>query len=336
MFIPPIIILIIIILILRSIIVIISRNWFFIWLSIELNMLSFIPILLNNTKILEIEGSIKYFITQSIASSCILISSIIIWRYVSNIQFFRYLIIISILIKIGSFPCHFWFPIVISRTRWNICLLLSTWQKIIPIFITFSLLNVSSTLIIIVSIINIFIGGIFGINSYNIKSIIRYSSISHIGWILSIKILNLTINIYVYFFTYVIIITPIFIIFIKLNITITRNLELLNKYKFNILLIMSLIILSIAGLPPFTGFFLKLIVIYRLINFNIFYIIFLIVISVISLYFYLNICYNILLNSYINYNNITNIVKININTSILSILFLTPIILLIYAMIIFN
>ena len=138
------------------------------------------------------------------------------------------------------------------------------------------------------------------------------------------------------FFTYVIIITPIFIIFIKLNITITRNLELLNKYKFNILLIMSLIILSIAGLPPFTGFFLKLIVIYRLINFNIFYIIFLIVISVISLYFYLNICYNILLNSYINYNNITNIVKININTSILSILFLTPIILLIYAMIIFN
>ena len=335
MYYSPINILVVLILILRSLIAISSRNWFFVWFSIELNILIFIPILLFNNNIIEIEGSIKYLITQSIASSILLISSIIIWNIILNTYLLNYILLISLLIKLGSFPAYFWFPSVISSIRWINCIILSTWQKLIPIFLLFSIVNVNNKIIITICLSNILIGGIFGIKTSNIKTIIAYSSISHLGWILIIKIINIVSILYFYFVSYCLMIIPLFYFLNNLKINNFSNINIINKTNITRIITLSLIILSLAGLPPFTGFFLKIIVIFLIININIIYMIIIIILSILSLYFYLNIVYNLLLNSYIN--NDTNVkYRYKKTLNILSIFIYTPIIILLYAMTLLN
>lgn len=191
----------------------------------------------------------------------------------------------------------------------------------------------------VICLSNIVIGGMFGINNTNIKSIIGYSSISHIGWILSLKITRIVLGLYIYFFIYIIITIPLFFRFNKTIILNTNRLKLINKHSFTSTFIICMLIISIAGLPPFTGFFIKMIVLYYVLDFRLFFSTSIVILSIMSLYFYLNLCYNILLNTYITNNKIYIKKKINVINKIffiISSLVLTPIIFILYAMTLFN
>nr|YP_009400217.1 NADH dehydrogenase subunit 2 [Zeylanicobdella arugamensis]AQT26255.1 NADH dehydrogenase subunit 2 [Zeylanicobdella arugamensis] len=327
MYLSPVNMLMMLVLMLSSLMAISSSNWFFIWFSMELNMLSFIPILLYNNKIMEIEASIKYLITQSIASSMLLMSSMMLWNNTMNLMLFYYMLCMSLLMKLGSFPCYYWFPSVMASISWINCMVLSTWQKIIPIFIMFSMINLENKMIIMICLLNLLIGGIFGMKSSNMKIIMAYSSISHLGWMLLIKLVNMVSLLYFYFLSYIMMILPLFNMFNKLKINNFNSISMMNKINMTSILMLSLMILSMAGLPPFTGFFLKLIVIYSVLKINITYLILIIIVSILSLYFYLNISYNMLLNSYMNNNDMMKF-KFNKVFSILSIFLYTPMIMM--------
>jgi len=238
------------------------------------------------------ESSIKYFIIQAI-SSLIFISARLIMIYSSSLFFsnqINYLISIAIAIKIGAAPFHFWFPQIVGICSWPVSLFIITWQKVAPIFIiAFS----QTKIIFLVVIISALTGAIGGLNQLRLKKIMAYSSIAHLAWLIMALSLNMIIWL-VYFTVYTIIASGIIIIFFFLNINYINDLSKQQLHR-PLKIILAFNIFSIAGLPPFLGFLIKIIVIdYILINELFFLTIFLIVSSIISLYFYSRINYSLI------------------------------------------
>jgi len=238
-------------------------SWILIWIIIELRSISFI-ILINITENNK-ESLLKYFLIQATASCFILINfmkiSIEESTQINRISINFYIIIITaIAIKIAIPPLHWWIIKITKNITWSNLLILLSWQKLIPIFI---LLNNSLwKIIFFISILTILWGTLSQINISYIKIILTFSSIRHIGWIIITNKRNFIIPILyllIYIFIFVIILTE-----IKKN-----NLNLLWKIKskFKKLLIRVLII-SIAGIPPLLGFLPKWITLMFLINTN--------------------------------------------------------------------
>lgn len=327
--------------ILRTIIVLSRSNWIFLWAGIELNLLSFIPLIILSNSNQETEASIKYFLAQALGSRVMLISRISIWFYSSTpINYIRALLFMSLLLKIGMAPCHLWYPSVITSISWISCLILSTWQKLAPLaIISFIITSTFSNILIILAALNALIGGAIGINQVHLRTIIAYSSITHIGWIVRLAAINKIIPTILYFLFYSILITPIFIVFRKFASSTRLDInKLISKAPILQLLIPTLL-LSLGGLPPITGFIPKWITIEILANSNPYILIMLITGAIINLYFYLNITFNIILTptmteaQTLKFNHIPIKFMVPISTIIL---FSIPIFILIYAMTILN
>lgn len=275
-----------------TIVAVSSNSWFIRWLGLEINLMRIIPLLLRDLNFKATESSIKYFLAQALASIILVTSAIaeIIFNFSYLVDNFNYLIIISLLIKAGLAPFHFWFPQVIIFLNWFKCLLILIWQKIAP-FILLSYLN-NRFLIIIIVTASALTGALGGLNQINIKLLLTYSSIAHSGWMILISSIS-TVFWILYFIVYRISTIPIVLFFNKYS---SSNITEINKFKINptnkILLIS--LILSLGGLPPFLGFSAKLFtIILRIKIFPIFLIIILISSSLVSLFFYTKIFFNV-------------------------------------------
>nr|WBK17690.1 NADH dehydrogenase subunit 2 [Polionemobius taprobanensis] len=279
-----------------------SNSWPAMWLGLELNLLSFIPIMINNKNILTSEASLKYFLVQAMASS-VLLFSIIISMMLNESMTINFLKIsdisfIMLNLKLGSAPLHYWFPSVMEGLSWFNCFLLMTWQKIAP-FLMISYLNTSSLIYDVFIMTNIIIGSIGGINQLSLHKLMAFSSISHIGWLLfSIK-LNLSLWL-IYFLIYSLISFSIVLIF---HLTFSHYLiHLILKLKlfYSMKLMLLINFLSLGGLPPFIGFLPKWLTIqFSSENYQIFLNFILIIFTLITLLFYIRICLSsFLMNSF--------------------------------------
>lgn len=330
-----------IIIISSTIIALSSSNWLFLWAGIELNLLSFIPLIMLSNANQETEASIKYFLAQALGSRIILITRLSIWFYESMpINYIGYLLLLSILLKIGIAPCHLWYPSVITSISWTSCLILSTWQKLAPLaVICFIISKSSTTALLFLRAINALIGGAIGINQVHLRSIIAYSSITHIGWIARLAAINKIIPTIIYFLIYSILISPIFIIFQKFSANTRINMNKLISRIPSLQIILPILLLSLGGLPPLTGFIPKWITIELLSSTNPYILIILVIGAIINLYFYLNITFNIILSPILSISSRNKLSFIPINQTVtvsMTLLFFTPIFLLIYAMTILN
>lgn len=137
------------------------------------------------------------------------------------------------------------------------------------------------------------------------------------GWIISGILFSESLWI-IYFFLYVIINFSIIFIFLNFNIFYLNQTFIIFNLNIIIKFIIFFPLLSLGGLPPFLGFFPKWIIIETLINLNfIFLLCFIIFFTLITLFFYLRICYSLLL---INFTKINWNFKINFFPSNLKIL----------------
>nr|YP_009729769.1 NADH dehydrogenase subunit 2 [Copris tripartitus]QHW07547.1 NADH dehydrogenase subunit 2 [Copris tripartitus] len=309
-----------------------SYTWMGMWMGLEINLLSIIPLMSSTENSMASEAALKYFITQALASTLLLFSIISLsLNFMYNINLNLYLMMImntSLFMKMGAAPFHFWFPEVMEGLNWTNSFLMLTWQKIAPmILLMYSNFNLIYTSMII--IISSIISGIMGMNQTSLRKILAYSSINHISWMLCSMLFMETIWIY-YFLIYMIINFNIIIIFKKMNIFYIKQLflSLNNKPMMKFFFIMNF--LSLAGLPPFLGFFPKWLTIQNLIQNN-FYAITLIVIimTLITLYIYMRITLSslILMMNEMPYYNTP---KINLNSiyiinfiSMIGLLFIT-------------
>nr|QVM79270.1 NADH dehydrogenase subunit 2 [Niphona lateraliplagiata] len=285
-----------IMMILGSIITISSYSWLTMWLGLEINLLSIIPLLNSSKNSFPTEAALKYFITQALASSILLFSIILSYNltdYIVNSPTISMILNSALLMKIGAAPFHAWFPEVLEGLNWTNSLIMLTWQKIAPMVIIFFNCNLTYFLFMIILISTIF-SGILGLNQVSLRKILAYSSINHISWMLA-SMLN-TQNIWMfYFIIYSVITINIILIFKFLNIYSLIQLFGTMNYDKKIKLFFILNFLSLGGLPPFLGFFPKWLVINSLI-YSKFYLlgILLIIFTLITLFFYLRIAFGVL------------------------------------------
>jgi len=262
-----------------------ASHWLIIWIALEINIISFLPIISISSWAQESEASIKYFFFQALGSRLFLLGS-------TNQSLFIF-ILLGLLIKLGVAPFHFWLPQVINAISWPICIILLTWQKIIPLLIiTFSPTLSSSSLILLLARIRTIVGGLGGLNQTQIRPLLAYSSIGHLGWILAASSCSPSISI-TYFSIYSLISISLFYLLFIINKKELVTLNSIYPIKPSIILIFIILLLSLGGLPPLVGFFPKWIVLYSINSIPTTF--FLISGSLLNLFYYLNIRFSLAL-----------------------------------------
>nr|URT60207.1 NADH dehydrogenase subunit 2 [Gortyna sp.] len=276
-----------------------SNSWFGCWIGLEINLLSFIPLISNSNNLLSTEASLKYFLTQSIASINFLFTILIKMILMKNFEMDNFISIMmnsSMLMKMGSVPFHFWFPNIIEGLSWFNSFILMTWQKITPMIILSYYLN--KNFIIIIILLNTMIGAIGGLNQTSLRKLMAFSSINNLGWMLSSVMISETLWFF-YIFLYSFMISIMCFLFYMLNMYFINQL-FINNMNFFIKINLLINFLSLGGLPPFIGFFPKWIIINFLINNNMYLMIFIfIMMSLIMLFFYIRISYSAFMFNYL-------------------------------------
>nr|QGZ04977.1 NADH dehydrogenase subunit 2 [Phrynocephalus forsythii] len=280
-----------------------SSNWLMAWIGLELNMLAILPIISKPKTTRASEATIKYFLTQAIASAMMLLSSTAnAWQTGSwNIlelknKFSTTIMALSLMMKMGAAPVHFWLPEVLQGTTLQTALLITTWQKLAPITLMYMISNnIQPTLLTSAGILSMVVGGLGGINQTQLRKTMAYSSINNLGWTIMIMALspNLAImNISIY----IIMTIPIFLMMTNASTKTLQNLTTTWTTSTTMTLSIALLMLSISGLPPFTGFMPKMLALNELITQKLTMLATLaIMTSLISLLFYLRITYLIMM-----------------------------------------
>nr|AIY61243.1 NADH dehydrogenase subunit 2 [Sepioteuthis lessoniana] len=319
-----------------------SSHWLTMWMGLELNLMGFLPLINIKGKVLEAEASIKYFIIQSVSSSILIISSIIMyfmtmsWYSMFTNTILSTFIMMSLIMKLGGAPLHFWLPSITKQMSWFILFMVLTWQKIAPLFML-TLLNTNLAPLMLISISSTIVGSLMALNQTNLQLIMTYSSISHLGWMLSMILINSTLTV-MYFIIYIMISLP---LFNKLSSTTGNHLFMLTQTNKKDTLDTISLILSLAGLPPLLGFMSKLTILISLINMSMMMVTMLLLLgTLISLYFYLNMSLMLMIKSYLMFTPNPSMTLFNplITLNLLSSFIIYPLIMIImmYAMIIFN
>lgn len=253
-------------------------------------------------RIYNIESCLKYFFIQSIGSAILLGLF-----YLERIYNY-YITFIILRLKIGAGPFFFWFPSVCIGMSWYSCYILIIFQKVIPLMLIMLFVNLIIWGMIIFSLM---IGAIGRFNQNDLKRFMAYSSIHHLGWILISRLLYDNIWI-LYLFIYSFVLLNVLFMFNYYNLV---NINIISKCKNKFRLILG--ILSIGGIPPILGFFLKWIVFSNLIIMDYIIVIFILLISLVMFYVYFRIIYEIIiiggiLKNWLNLSNHDSLMRVDI------------------------
>nr|AYR05248.1 NADH dehydrogenase subunit 2 [Harpalinae sp. 2 ACP-2013] len=314
-------------LIMGTMISISSYTWLGTWMGLEINLLSFIPLLKSKNNSYSTESSIKYFLVQAFASTIFLFSIIMIMlnnninEFLNMNVFLTMMINSALLMKMGAAPFHFWFPEIIEGMNWINSFILMTWQKIAPLMLLSYTIKYSNYIIFII-MMSTLIGSIGGLNQTSMRKIMAFSSINHLGWMIS-SFLNSEMLWMLYFFMYSFISMTLIYMFNMFKIFYLK--QMYSFMNNNLLIKFSLLmnLLSLGGLPPFLGFLPKWMVIQYLSMNYMYLLLFMIMMTLITLFFYLRISYTSLVLSHneMNFNILNN--KINMNTKMFILSFIS-------------
>nr|YP_009466953.1 NADH dehydrogenase subunit 2 [Diphylla ecaudata]AOS49744.1 NADH dehydrogenase subunit 2 [Diphylla ecaudata] len=286
-------------LIISTIIVMTSSHWLTIWMGFEMNMLTMAPLLMKDHHPRSTEATTKYFFTQATASMMLLLAVTINLLYSGQwtaMKMSNYtastILTLAMGMKLGLSPFHFWVPEVTQGVPMTTGMILLTWQKLAPLSVLYNMMpNTNPNLLTTMSILSIVVGGWGGLNQTQLRKIMAYSSISHLGWMTTILTYNPTLT------------TLNLLIYIMMTITLftlfthtmtTTTLALSQAWNKNPAITITLLItmLSLGGLPPLTGFAPKWMIVQELTkNNNIVLPMLMTMASLLNLYFYTRLTY---------------------------------------------
>nr|WNH38134.1 NADH dehydrogenase subunit 2 [Gymnomuraena zebra] len=282
-----------------------SSHWLLAWMGLEINTLAIIPLMAQHHHPRAVEAATKYFLTQATAAALILFATTSnAWMLGEwHIQQLNHplaatITMISLGMKVGLAPTHFWLPEVLQGLDLTTGLILSTWQKLAPMALIYQLApNISQTTLLVVGLTSTLVGGWGGLNQTQLRKILAYSSIAHMGWMMivlkyapNLMLLNLGI--------YIIMTSTTFMMLKMISATNINTLAMAWTKAPALITITMIGMLSLGGLPPLTGFMPKWMILQELTKQDVpLTATIMALAALLSLFFYLRLCYNMTLTS---------------------------------------
>nr|BBM34837.1 NADH dehydrogenase subunit 2 [Careproctus marginatus] len=247
-----------------------SSHWFLAWMGLEMNTLAILPLMAQHHHPRAVEATTKYFLMQATGAAMLLFaSSTNAWLTGQwDIQQMSHplpitLITLALALKIGLAPLHSWLPEVLQGLDLTTGLILSTWQKLAPFALIMQIQPTNSTLLIMLGLTSTLIGGWGGLNQTQLRKILGYSSIAHLGWMILILQFSPSLTLLT-LFIYIIMTFSTFLVF-KLNNSTNINTLAISSTKIPTLMALTpLILMSLGGLPPLSGFMPKWLILQEL------------------------------------------------------------------------
>nr|ATI10821.1 NADH dehydrogenase subunit 2 [Cryptophyllium tibetense] len=275
-----------------------SNSWFIVWMGMEMNLMSFMPLMMNSENISSKESMMTYFMTQTIASM-LLMMSIVMMMWKSSInenELFNnkeMMMLLSLMMKSGTSPLHFWLPKTMEGLKWSSCLMLMTLQKMIPLMLLTKVIKIN-TFSMTVVMTSMIVGAIGGLNQTSLRKLMAYSSISNNGWMISAMMISEKTWI-IYFMMYSMMITVMTMSMMKYkNYHMNQLMSMNEPLKTKMMLLMNM--MSISGLPPMMGFMPKLMVIKaNIINMEMMTMLTAMMAALITIYYYLRLMLSMML-----------------------------------------
>nr|YP_913407.1 NADH dehydrogenase subunit 2 [Barbus barbus]BAF41468.1 NADH dehydrogenase subunit 2 [Barbus barbus] len=290
-----------------------SSHWLLAWMGLEINTLAITPLMAQHHHPRAVEATTKYFLTQATAAAMILFASTTNawitgeWSIndmsspTANTMF-----VAALALKIGLAPMHFWMPEVLQGLDLLTGLILSTWQKLAPFaLIIQTAQTIDPLLLTMLGIMSTLVGGWGGLNQTQLRKVLAYSSIAHMGWMIIVIQYAPQLTL-VALGTYIIMTSAAFLT-LKMSLT-TKVSTLATTWSKSPVLASTtaLVLLSLGGLPPLTGFLPKWMILQELTKQDLPIIATAMALAaLISLYFYLRLCYAMTLTISPNTTNST-------------------------------
>jgi len=266
-----------------------SNDLIVFYIGLELQSLAlYVLASFNRDNLLSSESGLKYFVLSALSSGLLLYGCSLIYGFSNSTNFneisqnfdFEYgvifgmvFVIVGLAFKISAVPFHMWAPDVYQGSPTSVTVMFAILPKIaaLTVFIKFlygpfiNLFDEWQAIIIFLSIASMILGAVAAIGQKNLKRLIAYSSISHMGYALAGLTTGTNQGIQssiIYLIIYLTMNLAFFccLFMLKRNDKFYENIEDLSglSKKHPILALSFLIILfSLAGIPPLAGFFAK-------------------------------------------------------------------------------
>ena len=276
--------------ILGMLVMISSYDLIVFYIGLELQSLSlYVLAAFNRDKAKSSEAGLKYFILSALSSGLLLYGCSLIYGFSGSTNFYLIsesvnaseygiifgivFILVGLAFKISAVPFHMWAPDVYEGSPTSVTLFFSVVPKVaaLTVFIRFlyvpffNLFDQWQMIIIFLSLASMIFGAVAAIGQKNLKRLIAYSSIGHMGYALAGLSVGTNAGIQssiIYICIYLIMNLGIFccLFMIKKKDQFFDNLEDLSGLSKNhpiISLSLLLLLFSLAGIPPMAGFFAK-------------------------------------------------------------------------------
>nr|ACB38624.1 NADH dehydrogenase subunit 2 [Pempheris vanicolensis] len=294
----------IITLILGTCVTLASSHWLIAWVGLEVSTMAILPFMIHEHHPRSAEAALKYFLVQAAAASALLFATVTNAWFVGGWEIHQSvhpipgaIATIALGMKMGIAPIHFWLPEVMQGVDLTVGLLMSTWQKVAPFALLLQMAADNGVIMVLMGMLSAAVGGLGGLNQTQLRKILAYSSIAHFGWMMlvmqyspSLSILTLSL--------YILMTASTFLTF-KLAKATSINQLAASSFKYPALTALTpLTLLSLAGLPPLTGFMPKWLIVQELTKQSLSPTATLAIMSaLLSLYFYLRLSYAMTLTS---------------------------------------
>nr|WNH37588.1 NADH dehydrogenase subunit 2 [Upeneus nigromarginatus] len=281
-----------------------SSHWLLAWMGLEINTLAILPLMARQHHPRAVEATTKYFLIQVTGAALLLFAACTnAWMTGEwNIQqsdntYATTTALIGLTLKLGLAPMHIWLPEVLQGLDLSIGLLVSTWQKLAPFILLVQVTPPDSKLLIALGLASTLLAGWAGLNQTQIRKILAYSSVAHLGWMTVVLQFSPTLALLT-LLMYIIMTTSAFLVFNMNKSTTINSISISWAKNPTITALTPLILLSLGGLPPLTGFMPKWLILQELTKQDLAPLATLIALSsLLSLYFYLRLSYALALTT---------------------------------------